>query len=147
MLTTPLGLTGLHVSRLALGAGPIPATMLSDDSDLQRNLIAAALDSLARAIGRPSRDCRAALIEAHHHDFQRDPFFLGAYSHVRPGGRDAARALAEPLDETLFFAGEALDREYPGTVAGALASGERAARLLLRAARSTSKSRQSLDLV
>lgn len=39
-----LGSTGLRVSRLAFGAGPIPATMLSDDAGAQRALVRTALD-------------------------------------------------------------------------------------------------------
>jgi monoamine oxidase len=38
-----------------------------------------------------------------------------------------------PIEDTLFFAGEAIDQEYPGTVAGALGSGEHAARRVLAA--------------
>lgn len=51
-----------------------------------------------------------------------DPFARGAYSYVPAGALDAVDRLAEPVAETLFFAGEATD-----TVAGASASGERAA--------------------
>jgi monoamine oxidase len=75
------------------------------------------------------------LIEALHHDFERDPYVRGAYSYVRPGGEQAPRALAEPWDDTIFFAGEALDLEHPGTVAGALGSGAHAARRLLASCR------------
>ena len=35
--------------------------------------------------------------------------------------------LARPIDDRLFFAGEATDIEHPATVHGALASGQRAA--------------------
>ena len=45
----------------------------------------------------------------------------------------APRALRRPVDGTLFFAGEATNGEQIGTVAGALASGRRAAREALRA--------------
>ena len=66
------------------------------------------------------------------HHWQRDPHARGAYSYVAVGGHGARRALAEPLEDTLFFAGEAADCEGEhGTVAGALASGERAAREVL----------------
>jgi monoamine oxidase len=71
------------------------------------------------------------LIEAHLHDFNRDPFTRGAYSYLRPGGEDAAQALARPWKNTLHFAGEAVDLQYPGTVAGALGSGEHAARRIV----------------
>ncbi|OGA05698.1 MAG: hypothetical protein A2W68_11505 [Betaproteobacteria bacterium RIFCSPLOWO2_02_64_14] len=66
------------------------------------------------------------------HDWQQDPFARGAYSHVLVGGNDARRALAAPLEDTLFFAGEATDFSGEhGTVAGALQSGARAAREVL----------------
>jgi monoamine oxidase len=94
-------------------------------------LFNAALESLAQGIRSDFARCRSALVEAHYHDFNRDPFTLGAYSYVRPGGEDAARALGEPWAGTVFFAGEALDLQYPSTVAGALGSGEHTARKLL----------------
>lgn len=58
----------------------------------------------------------------------KDPFALGAYSHVPPfaSGEDHD-ALAEPVDDVLFFAGEATSRDYPSTVHGAYLSGVRAA--------------------
>lgn len=66
------------------------------------------------------------------HNWQRDPYAHGAYSYVTVGGHDARRRLAEPLGDTLYFAGEAADYEgEAGTVAGALRSGVRAARALL----------------
>jgi len=96
-----------------------------------QQVIDAAISSLARAANVSILECQRAVIEAHYHDFNRDPLTRGAYSYVRPGGEDAARALAEPWEETVFFAGEALDLQYPGTVAGALGSGEHAARRLI----------------
>jgi monoamine oxidase len=47
-------------------------------------------------------------------------------------GLAAARALARPVAGTLFFAGEATDADQSGTVAGAIASGQRAAEELLK---------------
>lgn len=91
----------------------------------------AALRSLAQATGHSFVECKDRLLGAHMHDFNRDPLVRGAYSYVRPGATDPARALREPCADTLFFAGEALDLRYPATVAGALGSGEHAARKLL----------------
>jgi monoamine oxidase len=51
---------------------------------------------------------------------------------VRVGGAGARESLAEPLEDTLFFAGEATDADEAGTVAGALRSGQRAALQILR---------------
>jgi monoamine oxidase len=62
------------------------------------------------------------------HDWSSDPFSRGAYSYVGIGGLQSQKALARPIDATLFFAGEALDAEQQGTVAGAIASGQRAGR-------------------
>jgi monoamine oxidase len=57
-----------------------------------------------------------------------DPFSLGAVSYLPAGATPAAReALARPLGERVHFAGEATSADAPGTVAGAWASGERAA--------------------
>jgi monoamine oxidase len=64
------------------------------------------------------------------HDFSNDTFSRGAYSFVRPLGLRAPDRLQQG-EPPIFLAGEALDHEYPGTVAGALASAERAARQVL----------------
>lgn len=76
---------------------------------------------------------RAAFVEGATHDWMRDPFARGAYSYVLTGGAGARRALAEPVDQTLFFAGEATAIDgQGGTVNGAIRTGERAAREALR---------------
>jgi monoamine oxidase len=77
-------------------------------------------------------ELHTALEAAYLHDWQADPFSRGGYSYVVVGGRDARRRLAEPVEGTLFFAGEAADTEgAASTVEGALRTGERAARELL----------------
>jgi monoamine oxidase len=65
------------------------------------------------------------------HDWQADPYARGGYSYVKVGGTGAREELAAPLEDTLYFAGEATDTEHSGTVGGALASGIRAAREIL----------------
>jgi len=77
-------------------------------------------------------DVASQLVDARLHNWQRDPFSRGAYSYVAVGGRKARSGLAAALENTLFFAGEATDDSgEAGTVAGALASGERAAAQVL----------------
>lgn len=94
-------------------------------------LTEAAIASLAAMFGSGD-EIRAALRALHAHDWQRDPYARGAYSYVAVGGRGARAQLAEPLQDTLFFAGEATDAgDDATTVAGALGSGERAAREVL----------------
>ena len=52
------------------------------------------------------------------------------------GGTEAPRTLGQPIDGTLFFAGEATDLEgRTGTVDSAIVTGRRAARQVLRALR------------
>ena len=94
----------------------------------------AASESLRAYFG--SRSSRAALEAWYYHDWQSDRLARGAYSYVRVGGRDARAHLARPLDDTLFFAGEAADTEgESGTVTGALQSGVRAAREVIASLR------------
>jgi monoamine oxidase len=83
--------------------------------------IRATLDTVARLF--PSVDVRAELLESYLHDWDTDPFALGAYTYLRVGGGDARKRLAAPIDDTLFFSGEAASSDDSGTVAGALDSG------------------------
>src|SRR5262249_23108730 len=95
----------------------------ADDRTVTRAAIAG-----IQALFGESVDVGGLLSEAHIHNWRRDPFSRGAYSYVAVGGRKAHSGLAASLDGTLFFAGEATDDSgESGTVAGALASGERAA--------------------
>ena len=91
-------------------------------------IVRQALDSLSTVFGaRPPSQFE--LEAAYLHNWQTDPFSRGAYSYIAVGGGDARRTLAEPLEGTLFFAGEATDTEgEAATVTGALQSGARAAR-------------------
>jgi monoamine oxidase len=72
--------------------------------------------------------------EAHCHDWQTDPFSFGDYSYGKVGANSANESLAESVDNTLYFAGEATDTTgNNGTVHGAIASGYRAAQQILKA--------------
>jgi monoamine oxidase len=57
-----------------------------------------------------------------------DPFVRGAYSCALPGHGGARAKLAEPIDDALFFAGEATSREFYSTCHGAYLSGIASAR-------------------
>jgi monoamine oxidase len=96
-------------------------------------VLRAALASAARGLGRPAAALEEALEGAEVIDWTRDPLARGGYAVFPVGTADAAPALARPVAGTLFFAGEATDGALPGTVEGALRSGERAARELLDA--------------
>jgi monoamine oxidase len=91
-------------------------------------VIERAAEALTRLLGVEGARIESLLEASYVHDWQADPFTRGAYSYVPVGGLDAPAALAEPVDDTLFFAGEATDTEgRGGTVHGALATGRRAA--------------------
>ena len=59
--------------------------------------------------------------------WNEEPWVLGAFSAAMVGGQPARRALMEPLNNRLWFAGEAVHETLWGTVGGAWESGERAA--------------------
>jgi len=93
-----------------------------------REVIRRATSGLEALFGREAVESQlqAVLVQ----DWQKDPYSRGAYSYVLVNGEGARELLAAPLEDTLFFAGEATSVEQAGTVAGALESGARAAREL-----------------
>ncbi len=93
-----------------------------------------AVEAMSAAFGVSQKKIESLLVGTFSHDWQKDPFSRGAYSYAAVGGEDAADALAKPVRQTLFFAGEATSSDQTGTVAGAIESGFRAAREALRSA-------------
>ena len=91
-----------------------------------------AMAAVAAALARPQGEVEAALVSFHSHNWDADPYSRGAYSWVATGGLDASAALANPIAETLYFAGEHTDiTGLWGTVHAALRSGLRAAQQIL----------------
>ncbi len=98
----------------------------------QELLVGRAVDILARTFDAEPSAVAKLLAGAYRHDWSRDVFARGAYSYPLVGGADAGRALGEPLEGTLYFAGEATSEPpHNGTVEGALDSGFRVAREIL----------------
>jgi len=92
------------------------------------------LNVLGRLFDTQPPRLQSLLLAFHCHDWQADPYSLGAYSYAPAGALDASERIAEPVDDTLFFAGEHTDiTGHWGTVHGALESGQAAARRLLAA--------------
>lgn len=102
-------------------------------SHMQAELIIQnAIEDFARTLAMSAEELSAELVSAHLHDWQRDPFSRGAYSYLRVGAKTAREELAQPLERTVYFAGEATATQgRGGTVAGALVSGYAAATALL----------------
>jgi monoamine oxidase len=113
---------GAAADRLAPAAGQAGELFVVDQ----------AIGALARLLGADRRRVEGQLDGWYFHDWQSDPFARGAYSFVRAGGCGAQARLAQPVDDTLFFAGEATAEGHTGTVHGAIASGARAARQVIQ---------------
>jgi monoamine oxidase len=95
-------------------------------------IVSKAVDALTRLLHVPESSIKNALEATYLHDWQSDPFSCGAYSYVRVGGDNAPHDLSTPVENTLFFAGEATDMSgHNGTVHAAIASGKRAAKEIL----------------
>jgi monoamine oxidase len=88
-----------------------------------------ARDWLASLFGA---DVKSAIKRSHATRWNAEPLVLGAMSGAAVGGADARTTLMEPLGGRIWFAGEAAHETLWGTVAGAWASGERAAEAVLR---------------
>ncbi|GIL38832.1 amine oxidase [Rhodospirillales bacterium TMPK1] len=69
------------------------------------------------------------------HGWNADPFSRGGYSYATPGNADDRAILAAPIEDRIYFAGEATSREAFSTAHGAYASGVIAARACLDALR------------
>ncbi|HET9929211.1 MAG TPA: FAD-dependent oxidoreductase, partial [Polyangiaceae bacterium] len=108
-------------------AGGPKAVTLAGLSSKDREL--AAIEALASALQTAPEVVHAEALALSSHDFSNDAFSRGAYSFIRPGGTGTVMERFE--GEPIVLAGEAFDHDYPGTVAGALASGERAAETVL----------------
>jgi monoamine oxidase len=108
--------------------GPKAEALLKQDEQtrVERTLMA-----LSQVLAVPRRDLDDLLESWSMHDWSADPFSRGAYMYISVGSISAQKSLAKPIEGTLFFAGEATDSAEMGTVAGAIASGRRAARELI----------------
>jgi monoamine oxidase len=97
----------------------------------------AALQAISTIFQLPNSVLAESLEASYFHDWVSDPFSRGAYSYGGVGADGAQELLGAPIEQTLFFAGEATDPTgNNGTVHAAIASGTRAAKEILAACRS-----------
>ena len=89
-----------------------------------------AVEELVRAHGSGLRSRLSVLAET---AWAADPWALGSYSHALPGRAGERAVLAAPVDNRLFFAGEACSPHAFSTAHGAWETGLRAAREVLAA--------------
>jgi monoamine oxidase len=90
----------------------------------EQGALNAALETLRLECDRPDLQ----VLDAHLVNWPADPYIQGGYSVTPPGQQSQRAALAQPVSDVLFWAGEAtMSSVYTATVHGAHASGERAA--------------------
>ena len=86
------------------------------------------IDAAFSATISPSGSSRS-----HIHHWGADPFARGAYSYALPGKADCRATLAAPVDDRLFFAGEACSKHDYSTAHGAYRTGIAAAEQVIAA--------------
>ncbi|MDQ1230217.1 NAD(P)/FAD-dependent oxidoreductase [Sphingomonas sp. SORGH_AS_0879] len=87
-----------------------------------------AVDELVKLLGN---DWRRRFTPLDATRWRHAPLIGGSYSHARVGHAEARQKLAEPVDNRLFFAGEACSREDFSTAHGAYTTGLAMARAIL----------------
>jgi monoamine oxidase len=101
----------------------------SDEAILQQSLA-----SLAGLLATPLATLQAQLRASYVRNWGTEPYAYGAYSYATVGSQAARTALATPVADTLFFAGEGLHHGLDsGTVEAALASAQAAVQAMLAA--------------
>lgn len=98
----------------------------------QDSLIEMGFQSLASAFNKTVPELNKLLVEAHAFNWAAEDYAAGSYSYPVIGTDEAKILLNEPIEDTIFFAGEAIHQgESQGTVESALVSGRMAAERVL----------------
>jgi monoamine oxidase len=116
-----------HEAQVTTWCGGPRATRLGERD--ARSIVLAAMRSVALGLDVSADTLSEGLLDGHVHSFGSDPFSLGAYPYAVAGG-DASGAF-DPVQSTLFFAGDYTVPEELGTVGIAVKSGVSAAREIL----------------
>ncbi len=96
------------------------------------DLAGRAIAELAQVFQMTAAQVAHELVSWHFHDWTADPFARGAYSYVPVDAIDAPDLMTIPVEDTVFFAGEATDTEgHWGTVHAAITSAKRAVQQML----------------
>ena len=88
--------------------------------------------ALNKFVEMAGSDSRKHFVRGTVSDWADNPNTLGAYASARPGHYAAREALAKPIDDKLFFAGEAVAGPYAALCSGAYYSGEAQAKAVLK---------------
>lgn len=102
-----------------------------------------AIGELVKLLGSDVRKYFSMLAVSSWHD---DPFVRGSYSYAEVGSAGAREILARPVDDRLFFAGEACSVPSFATAHGAFQTGVEAARAVMATRSSSRTARTSAHL-
>jgi monoamine oxidase len=96
-------------------------------------LVAAmAMNSMAYVLNCPADTVEKEIKAFYFKNWKTDAFTSGAYSYATVETPAARKILNTPIENTLYFAGEALyDGPHTGTVEAALVTGKEAARRII----------------
>ena len=129
-IRTGIGSFHLRPSGLSCIAGFYGGTFARELEDAGEGALAApSIDEIAALLGNDIRSKLTPLAESR---WCHDRFAQGAYSAAKAGHADARAVLAEPVNDRLFFAGEATSPNFFSTAHGARESGERAAKEVMK---------------
>jgi monoamine oxidase len=98
-------------------------------------LLEKALQSLSNIFDRSLQELKDILIASKIFNWKKDEWALGAYNYATPETIDARKLLNIPVNDTIYFCGEALyDGPSPGTVEAAIVHAQRTAEKLILSA-------------
>jgi monoamine oxidase len=119
-----------HIPVLTGWLGGPPAAAKKDATD--EDLFALALQSLSNIFKRSIDDLKDQLVAYHIVNWINEPFTLGSYAYDTVTTPEARKFITQPVEHTLFFAGEYTNGgPVMGTVEAALTSGKDAARSMM----------------
>jgi hypothetical protein len=106
-----------------------------------------ALDWISGVFGSRAKK---AVSRVHATSWNKDPWTLGAFSSAPPGAQEARKTLSEPLNDVVWFAGEAVPSGAPSAERGRMASvppmrSSRGSTISPRALLAVDKERSSLN--
>jgi monoamine oxidase len=111
-------------------AGGPQAWQLENKDD--KAILELALQSLSNVFKKPVDELKQLLTASSVVNWSQDPFAKGGYSYSMVGSTQAQKLFNEPIDDTIFFAGEAFyDGPSPGTMEAALVSGKNVAERIM----------------
>jgi len=112
----------MHQPMLTGWLGGSRAKQLERKSDDE--LLEIAIQSLANIFDESAATIQSHILKSNIFNWSKDPYALGAYSFPTVETRNARKILNEPIEHTIFLAGEALfDGPCGGTVEAAFKSG------------------------